>query len=150
MFNFEIFSAEIHYTNFLQKLGVSKGSHRRDCANTIAAAPNGKQKGATMVFQRSQWGRVRSRSCRRLRAQERQMANFQFWHDRLVILKQLFDESQPSDLKMAWYDRRNGVQWYTFWVAILILFLTIFFGCIQSVEGALQVYLGYRALVQHN
>jgi len=89
-------------------------------------------------------------NCRRLRAQERQMANFQFWHDRLVILKQLFDESQPSDLKMAWYDRRNGVQWYTFWVAILILFLTIFFGCIQSVEGALQVYLGYRALVQHN
>jgi hypothetical protein len=33
------------------------------------------------------------------------------------------------------------VQWYTFWVAALVLGLTIVFGLIQCVEGALQVYL---------
>ncbi|KAH8598463.1 hypothetical protein B0O99DRAFT_591746 [Bisporella sp. PMI_857] len=82
--------------------------------------------------------------CGQLRAQKRQIKNFKFWHDRLVILKQVFDQSRPATLKQWWCDRRNGVQWYTFWVAILVLLLTIFFGLIQSVEGALQVYKAYH------
>ena len=43
-----------------------------------------------------------------------------------------------------WNDRRNGVQWYTFWVAVLVLILTIVFGMAQTVEGALQVYKAYH------
>jgi hypothetical protein len=86
--------------------------------------------------------------CGFLRTQERQIENFSFWHDRLVILKQAFDESHPRTLSQWWLDRRNGVQWYTFWVAILVFIVTIFFGIVQSVEGALQVYLSYQALHQ--
>jgi hypothetical protein len=82
--------------------------------------------------------------CGRLRADDRQIENFKFWHDRLIILKQIFDQSRPSTLSQWWCDRRNGVQWYTFWVAILVLTLTVFFGIIQSVEGALQVYKAYH------
>lgn len=52
--------------------------------------------------------------CGHLRADDRQIENFIFWRDRLVILKQVFDEAQPSTLSQWWYDRRNGVQWYTF------------------------------------
>ncbi|RBR25180.1 uncharacterized protein FIESC28_02088 [Fusarium coffeatum] len=34
--------------------------------------------------------------------------------------------------------------WYTFWVAVLVLVLTIFFGLVQSIEGALQVYASFK------
>ncbi|KAH8779343.1 hypothetical protein BGZ57DRAFT_821832 [Hyaloscypha finlandica] len=81
--------------------------------------------------------------CGRLKADDRQIEKFKFWHDRLVILKQVFDESRPNTLSQWWCDRRNGVQWYTFWVAILVLSLTILFGMVQSIEGALQVYKAY-------
>ncbi|KAH8882189.1 hypothetical protein GQ53DRAFT_734312 [Thozetella sp. PMI_491] len=79
-----------------------------------------------------------------LLADERQMESFRYWHDRLVVLKQVFDESRPSTLSQWWYDRRNGVQWYTFWVAIIVLALTVFFGLVQSLEGALQVWKAFN------
>lgn len=82
--------------------------------------------------------------CGNLRADDRQIENFTFWRDRLVILKQVFDEARPSTLSQWWCDRRNGVQWYTFWVAVLVLILTIFFGLVQSIEGALQVYKAFE------
>lgn len=79
-----------------------------------------------------------------LDADERQIEKFTYWHDRLVILKQVFDESRPRALRQWWHDRRNGVQWYTFWVAILVFLLTVFFGLVQSIEGALQVYKAFN------
>jgi hypothetical protein len=82
-----------------------------------------------------------ARECGQLKVKERQIENFEHWHDGLVILKQVFDEAEPSNIKQWWYDRRRRVQWYTFWVAALVLGLTILFGLIQRVEGALQVYL---------
>ncbi|KAK0716069.1 hypothetical protein B0H67DRAFT_582339 [Lasiosphaeris hirsuta] len=84
--------------------------------------------------------------CGFLRARNRRLEHFSFWHDRLVVLKQAFDESSPRGLRQWWNDRRNSVQWYTFWVAILVFVMTVFFGLVQSVEGALQVYLSWKAL----
>lgn len=85
-------------------------------------------------------------SCGRLRTDHRQVEKFVFWRDRLVTLKQVFDETQPKTISQWWHDRRNGVQWYTFWVAVVVLMLTIVFGFIQSVEGALQVYTAFKSL----
>ncbi|EFY99214.1 hypothetical protein X797_002444 [Metarhizium robertsii] len=82
--------------------------------------------------------------CDPMRLDNRQIEKFHFWHDRLIILKQAFDQSRPATISQWWWDRRNGVQWYTFWVAIVVLFLTIFFGMVQSVEGALQVYKAFH------
>ncbi|KAM4060208.1 hypothetical protein HRG_002186 [Hirsutella rhossiliensis] len=53
--------------------------------------------------------------CGSLRAHERRFSNFHVWHDRLVVLKQAFDDSSPRTLTQWWNDRRNSVQWYTFW-----------------------------------
>lgn len=78
-------------------------------------------------------------------ADERQLESFKYWHDRLVVLKQVYDESRPNSISQWWHDRRNGVQWYTFWVAIIVLALTIFFGLVQSIEGALQVYKAFNS-----
>ena len=86
-----------------------------------------------------------SRACSvaHLTTEERQIENFTFWHDRIGILKQVFDEAEPSTIAQWWRDRRRRVQWYTFWVAFIVLALTIFFGLVQSIEGGFQVYKAY-------
>lgn len=85
-----------------------------------------------------------ARECGQLKVEERQIDQFHYWHDRLVILKQVFDEAEPRNIKQWWRDRRRRVQWYTFWVAAIVLALTIFFGTVQSVEGAMQVWLAMK------
>ncbi|KAK3318179.1 hypothetical protein B0H66DRAFT_575154 [Apodospora peruviana] len=84
--------------------------------------------------------------CGTLRTRERRIENFSIWHDRLVILKQAFDESQPAAISQWWYDRRNGVQWYIFWIAVMVFVMAMFFGIMQSLEGGLQVYLSYKSM----
>lgn len=84
--------------------------------------------------------------CGQLTTDSRQLERFAFWRDRLVTLKQVFDEAQRKSLTQWWHDRRNGEQWYTFWVAVVILGLTVLFGLTQCVEGGLQVYSSFRSL----
>lgn len=80
-------------------------------------------------------------NCGNLQDNYRQIEKYRFWHDRLVILKEAFDESQPKTVSQLWNDRREGSQWYALWVAIGI---TLFFGLVQSIEGAFQVYKSYN------
>jgi hypothetical protein len=78
--------------------------------------------------------------CGQLPTKDRKIGNFKYWHDRLVILKEAFDNTEPKGVKQWWFDRRKRVQWYTFWVAVLVLILTVFFGVVQSIEGGIQAY----------
>jgi hypothetical protein len=80
---------------------------------------------------------------RSLNAEERQIDNFKYWHDRLVVLKQVFDEARPADIWQLWYDRRQTHQWYTFWVVVLIGGIGILLGSVQVVLGSLQVWIAY-------
>ena len=80
-----------------------------------------------------------------LRVVGRQIDKFYFWRERLIILKQVFDEAEPNTISQWWYDRRRGPQWYTFWVAIVVLALTVFFGLAQTIEGAIQVYFAWHS-----
>ncbi|KAH8784710.1 hypothetical protein BGZ57DRAFT_940452 [Hyaloscypha finlandica] len=83
--------------------------------------------------------------CRPLTADERKIDKFEFWRDRLVILKQAFDDAKPRTFRQAWLDRRNPTQWYSFWIAGLFLIgFTILLGNIQCMEGVLQVYKAYH------
>ncbi|KAJ4983254.1 hypothetical protein SVAN01_11267 [Stagonosporopsis vannaccii] len=83
--------------------------------------------------------------CGHLTADDRQLENFEYWHDRLVVLKQVFDEASPKTISQWWYDRRNSVQWYTFWVAILVLVWTLITGLIQSIASIMQVYAAFNS-----
>ncbi|PSN66368.1 hypothetical protein BS50DRAFT_610987 [Corynespora cassiicola Philippines] len=87
--------------------------------------------------------------CGKLKTANRQIETFSFWRDRLVILKQAFDDSHPQSFSQWFHDRRNGVQWYTFWVAMVVLGLTLLFGLIQSIEGAIQVWASLRNAERH-
>ncbi|KAL3481496.1 hypothetical protein BJX99DRAFT_253419 [Aspergillus californicus] len=84
------------------------------------------------------------KSGRLLHHQDRLLESFTFWRDRLTILKDVFDEIEPSTILHFWLDKRHPVQWATFWVAVLVFCLTVFFGIVQSIEGALQVYKAYH------
>ena len=66
---------------------------------------------------------------------------YQFWYHRLLRLKQLFDQVKLRTLRLWWNDRRKGTQWYALWVAVGF---TVFFGLVQSIKGALQVYKAYH------
>ncbi|EPE36969.1 hypothetical protein GLAREA_09132 [Glarea lozoyensis ATCC 20868] len=81
--------------------------------------------------------------CNSLRLMDRHIDRFHFWRDRIVVLKEMFDEAEPRTLLQWWSDRRNVVQWYTFWVAGIVLVLTFVFGLIQCIEGGIQVYFAF-------
>ncbi|KAK3369341.1 hypothetical protein B0T24DRAFT_632406 [Lasiosphaeria ovina] len=119
----------------LQTLAVLFPSSDRETKQWFAKLPPGD-------------GRLDARilHCGRLKTDDRQIDRFKFWRDRLVMLKEVFDEAQPRTISQWWYDRRNGVQWYTFWVAVLVLVLTVVFGLVQSIEGGMQVYYSAKAL----
>ena len=82
--------------------------------------------------------------CDPLDPEERTLESFEYWRDRLIILKRAYDEAEPKNVTQWWFDRRKRVQWATFWVAALVLALTVVFGIIQSIEGALQAYKAYH------
>lgn len=82
--------------------------------------------------------------CGNLRTEMRQLEHFTYWRDRLVILKQAYDDATPRTLFQWWHDRRSGERWYTFWVAVLVLLITTTLGFVQCVESALQVYIAYH------
>ncbi|GAP92683.1 hypothetical protein SAMD00023353_9600310 [Rosellinia necatrix] len=85
--------------------------------------------------------------CGDLRAEDRQIERFTFWRDRLIILKQVYDDATPRTVNQWWHDRRNGERWCTFWVAALVLIITTTLGLIQCIEGALQVYKSFYPTV---
>lgn len=93
-------------------------------------------------------GLDRSACIRRWRMSARygKMEDFKFWRERLTLLKEAYDQSEPDTVSRFWLDKRSPVQWAKFWVAVLVLVLTIFFGLVQSIKGALQVYKAYHPL----
>jgi hypothetical protein len=75
----------------------------------------------------------------------RNLSKYAYWGERLSLIKQAYDESEPKRLSQWWSDRRNGARWYAFWGAIvLVIFLTTIFGTIASVTGIMQVYIAYN------
>lgn len=70
------------------------------------------------------------------------LEEYRYWHDRLLILKEEFDEARPTTIAQWWNDRRDGIQWYSLWV---VMGLTLFFGLVQSIEGAIQVYQAMKS-----
>lgn len=86
--------------------------------------------------------------CGHLDSAARQIEKFSYWRDRLVILKQAFDDSEPKTIRQWWSDDRKKVQWYTFWIAAVILLLTVVFGLIQSLTGIVQAWASVQNLHQ--
>lgn len=84
--------------------------------------------------------------CERLNSSERQIDKFHYWRDRLVLLKRTYDEAESKNLTQLWHDDRRKTQWFTFWVAVLVFIMTIFFGVIQSIAAIVQAWASVQSL----
>ncbi|KAL8715187.1 MAG: hypothetical protein Q9220_001145 [cf. Caloplaca sp. 1 TL-2023] len=84
--------------------------------------------------------------CDRLNSSDRQIDNFYFWRERLVLLKRTYDEAEPNSLSQLWWDDRRKTQWFTFWVAVLVFIMTVFFGILQSAASIVQAWASVKAL----
>lgn len=76
--------------------------------------------------------------------------SYRYWHSRLLQLQKAYDGHSPSSLSEYWFDRRNEVQWATFWMGLLVVVLTIvtvIFGIIQCATSIIQVYAIYHGPV---
>ena len=78
----------------------------------------------------------------------RNLDHYQFWGERLMIVQHVYDRSKPGRPKQWWFDRRNRMEWATFWVAVVVFFLTLLFGITSTVTGILQVVASFQALHQ--
>lgn len=74
------------------------------------------------------------------------LSDFHCWRDRLSTLYAEFCSPPPS-MTQLFNDRRNVLQWYTFWFAVVILALTIVFGVVSSITACLSTKYTYEALV---
>lgn len=75
-----------------------------------------------------------------LEPRERDIRNFHYWHDRIVVLKQVFDEAPGTNsLAQLWHDRRNSRQWYTFWSVLLFGLLAVSLGFAEVVLASIQL-----------
>ena len=88
--------------------------------------------------------------CDRLNSSERQIEKFLYWRDRLVLLKRTFDDAEPRNISQLWWDDRKKTQWFTFWVAVLVFIMTVFFGVVQSVAGIVQAWASVQSLKAQN
>ena len=60
------------------------------------------------------------------------------------VIQGVYDTTKPRTMRQWWHDRRNPVEWATFWVAVVIFVLTVIFGVISSVTGIMQVYASFK------
>ena len=84
----------------------------------------------------------------RLNSSDRRIENFHFWRDRLVLLKRTYDDTEPKTLTQLWLDDRRKGQWFTFWVAVLVFVMTVFFGVLQTAGTWVQAWASVKALHQ--
>ncbi|KAH8646070.1 hypothetical protein BGZ60DRAFT_438333 [Tricladium varicosporioides] len=73
------------------------------------------------------------------------LSDFCVWQSRLATIYAEFCSPPPS-MTQLFNDRRNVLQWYTFWFAVMILILTVVFGVISSVFGGIQTRFAYLSL----
>jgi hypothetical protein len=53
------------------------------------------------------------------------LLDFHHWRDRLLQVSEDIYQSPPSSWAQLWNDTRNPQQFYTFWIALVILGLTL-------------------------
>ncbi|TID14265.1 hypothetical protein E6O75_ATG09344 [Venturia nashicola] len=71
---------------------------------------------------------------------------FTVYEQRLRYLRKHMDDCKPKDFWGLVYDRRNTLQYYTFWSVIAVGFLSILLGLMSLAVGIAQAVFAYRAL----
>jgi hypothetical protein len=69
----------------------------------------------------------------------REFADYDYWREHLFTLHEAYQHAKPRSLKQFWQDKRDSPKWWTFWLAVLVILLTLVFGLIQSITGIIQI-----------
>ncbi|KAI1330685.1 hypothetical protein F5Y16DRAFT_362407 [Xylariaceae sp. FL0255] len=75
----------------------------------------------------------------------RNLDEFRYWNRQLSELYFVFLQP-PTTVSQMWYDRRNPIQWYTFWLAAVIAVLTVLFGSLGTYIGFKQIELAQKSM----
>ena len=51
--------------------------------------------------------------------------HFRSWRDRIIVLKEVYDEHEPRGILQLWRDDRRQIQRWAFWIAIAVFLLTL-------------------------
>lgn len=70
------------------------------------------------------------------------LLDFEHWRDRLLELYEEIFQSPPVSWAQLWRDRRSPQQFWTFWIAIMILILTLF----STIASIVQAWASVKAL----
>ena len=70
------------------------------------------------------------------------LQDFGYWRDRLLELHEEVFQSPPVSWAQLWRDRRSPQQFWTFWIALAILFLTI----LSTVATLIQAWASVKGL----
>ncbi|KAF2259243.1 hypothetical protein CC78DRAFT_475942 [Lojkania enalia] len=65
--------------------------------------------------------------------------DFPLFGQRLAKLQEFTYRQQPSRLRDLWRDRRNPLQWYTFWAVLVVGGLSILLGLLQLLVSVAQL-----------
>lgn len=66
--------------------------------------------------------------------------DFPCFGSRLLSLQRFSSRQQPSRVKDLWRDRRNPLQWYTFWAVLVVGGISIVLSILQLLVGVAQLY----------
>jgi hypothetical protein len=67
--------------------------------------------------------------------------DFPMFSQRLAALQEFSLRQQPSKLRDLWRDRRNPLQWYTFWAVLIVGGASIIIGLLQLVVAIVAIPL---------
>lgn len=70
--------------------------------------------------------------------------DFPVFGSRLLTLQHYNTRQQPSKVKDLWRDRRNPLQWYTFWAVLWIGGASMLLAVLQLLVGVAQLYFAIR------
>ena len=70
------------------------------------------------------------------------LLEFDHWRDRLSEVYEEIFRSPPVSWSQLWQDRRNPQQFWTFWIALIILALT----AVSTVAAIIQAWASVKAL----
>lgn len=72
--------------------------------------------------------------------------DFEVYGERVRDLRKYMDDRKPNDFWALIHDRRNKVQYYTFWSVIAVGILSILLGFMSLAVGIVQAVFAYKAL----
>ena len=66
--------------------------------------------------------------------------DFPVLRQRIAVLQAHLMNLKPRGWREIWKDRRDSVQWYTFWAVIAFGGVSVFLGVLQTIFAAIQAF----------